>query len=295
MSNIPHKILLPTENSTSIIPIELVVIPKFLSIRYVIENPTFYVEGLANCNIYIKSEKPLDDKVFPYIYSKIAEDYKLYLKYYPHSKPLNILYNVKNLREALRRFNKITLHFSEYNDGKYYFKNIDSDKFSTHYGDDYIEYVNFNYRNNNNFIHGKFDLDDESINLFYGYPIKGTKRVYILPDEWYILRESNNKIAIKYINNIIFWLVTDKYTFINDNFNSKNDVVATSLINFNNLDTHEINSLVSYFNDLGFFNKQINERSIYSNDASNNLFIFTGLLYEFELGNYIKTMKLFFT
>lgn len=284
-----HVLLLPKKENEDLknIKLKIFIIPNYVSIKTILQKPELYKEynnNKAICNIFIVTTTELTTDLVTLLESQIHEDYKSTLIEFAPPKPIKVISTIETVHLAIDIYKCITLHFTEYATENYIYKNTHSfNKNVTHQGDDCVEYLNFASRYSIlKTTHGKVTGDGQ-VNIFNAYPIDTAYKVVILPNDWYILPQSNNKIAIKQHANIMLWMVT-LHTFINTGIMTY--PIGTSVIEANKLTNLEIDYIIDIFNKLEFYNLTITERGISSTDEINSLFIFSGLMYQQEFGAY---------
>ena len=193
---------------------------------------------------------------------------------------------------------RIYLYFGHYKDvkNKYIFINSTSSNGMIETNEDCIEYIHFDKRTQYvPTLHGKVNFD-HTVDTFEYYPLmENIPKVFLLKEGWTILR--SNKIAIRIYGNIVFWLLTCQNTFIaHSGYTNRMDQTypSCSIINTSSLTKEQIGFIYSVFKkDCGFTNVQFDKECIYSTDETNNLFMFTGVMQQDQMGIFGNLFNIF--
>ena len=205
-------------------------------------------------------------------------------------------YLYPTIKEAINSVSRIYLHFGHYIKHNYIFINSTSNDGSLESNEDIIEYIHFDKRNQCvGTLHGKVNFNN-SVDVFDFYPLTDNiPKVFILNENWQILskcgNKSKNKIAIRVYGNLVFWLLTRYNSFImHEDFGEVGEkdeqlLPSCSTIDTNSLTREQIQFISRIFTQVeGFVDLQFTQQSIYSVDTINNLFMFTGIMKEKQMG-----------
>ena len=203
----------------------------------------------------------------------------------------SIKYYYPSIADAINSVSRIYLHFGHYIDYKnnYFFKNSTSNNGTIESNEECIEYIQFDKRNQCvGMLHGKVNFDN-SVDTFDCYPLSDyIPKVFLLPEGWQIIRKGgNNKIALRVYDNIVFWLLTCHNNFImhKESRNMENDLPSCSIIDTSSLTMEQIDFISTIFKQVGGFRDlQFTQESVYSVDTTNNLFMFTGIMKDNQMG-----------
>ena len=251
------------------------------------------------CRFYVCTYQPLTKEQIKSVYDEIIRMKEEYNWSYFNRESKVTKYSAKylypNIKEAINSVSRIYLHFGHYIRNNYIFINSTSNDGSLESNEDLIEYIHFDKRNQIvGTLHGKVNFDN-SVDIFDFYPLADNiPKVFILNENWKILSncgdKSKNKVAIRICGNLVFWLLTSYNTFImhsdiEENEEKEQLLPSCSAIVTNSLTREQIQFISTIFTQVeGFIDIKFSEQSIYSVDSINNLFMFTGIMKDNQMG-----------
>lgn len=268
------NIVIPETNET--IVFKIYILPENTNVYDIIVNATKFAlisMTQTNCLIYIVCDHKLTienlnliEKHISINYSNVTKDDDVYN--YKHIETLENANNIINL------YGNVTLHFSNHNNNIYDYINYSCPNNAINMYDTRVNYVVFNDRFNFSNVHGKV-LDNGNISMFYLYPLPNTYRIYILPDEFVIIKEADNKIAYVKHNDCIFWIATH-FTFINNNVS--HPLYNTTQFCPQSQNVDQMMYIFSIFKQYKFEVPQIMRSCILAEDEKNGILMFIGVL-----------------
>lgn len=292
---ITQNVTLPANDNepNTVLPYTLYVVPKKYPLRVAITEMKVLMINTIELpsNIYIIKDQPItSNAILRVIEDDIPTDFPT-AKEYESASTIEPIMCIPNLTEALALYPSLYLRLNHFVvEDLYTYKNICSDISTLHVEDDIILYKNFENRHTLDLYHAKYAFNN-TINIYQGYPIKVQNKVMRLDEEWSVIKESDNKLACKYDGHLYFWLISLNYTLVPKNSNRLK--LGTTIINANEINDNEIDWLVEKFHLMNFANIAFTEKSIYSEDKENNLFMFSGLITYEECGQYGNIIKRF--
>ncbi|UVT30835.1 hypothetical protein PvNV_031 [Penaeus vannamei nudivirus] len=267
------------------------IIPKNVSIYSAIVDPSTFGSlslNITSCNIFIYTDVELDGDVLTNIEEYIEKNVSGYVTLYDPMK-IKIIGMSESPHAAISSLGNINLFYSSHKNKSFEYINYRNKEYDTIDAyDSIISYRQLADRNIFTSLCGKVFKDGGGVALFQCAPLKRADKVFILPPEFYVLTESNNKIALLRTENFTFWLVTIKNTFINE---TKQPIpIATSSFCLKSLSNITINEAFEVFRKYSFGIMQTTDNCLYSEDAMNDMMLFTGI---YDLPNSFKYAKCF--
>ncbi len=241
--------------------------------------------NITNCSIFIQSDISFSSTILSdielYISHNIPKVYNI-----PPSVSISPIGVVENPTNAVYINGNINMFYPTHtNDVFTYYNYKNNNALKIDIYDTLVCYKTL--RDRKAFVNmcGKVMLN-KKVALFNLYPMKYGNIVYILPEEFYILPESNNKIAIVMIQNFTFWLVTKNHTFINNNNNPIE--INSSFFCITTLKNSTIKDIYNVFKNYNFTNIKNTSKCFYSEEE--DLMFFMGV---YDLKNSFKYTKCF--
>ena len=286
-----HKkqIIIPNENR--VIEFEVYTLPSNTNIFELISNPNIYsqismVKRL--CLIYFLSNEELTKpEIIQNIETFIKNNYED-VHENEDFRTVKFFEICTNVLAAINLYNNITLYFSEHENSKFRYINYTSvgnriDKYDTA-----IQYVHINNRQDFSSLCGKVIMPSKEVCLFHSYPTQASK-VYLLPDNFVILKEADNKIAFVENDKYVYWLVTH-HTFINlanDQQSFQQQLLASQICS-KNINAIDMKNISNVFSKYGFYTPSVTQTAIVAEDSKNSILMFVGV-YDLSIGSeYIK-------
>ncbi|AII15835.1 hypothetical protein PmNV_047 [Penaeus monodon nudivirus] len=269
---------------------KILVLPKNTSLYALFADASVFNNmsmTIVMCNIFIVVEGSLSgdilDTIESYIEKNITETFKI-------NEPVTIRpYGVAaSVEDAISSYKNITIHYSGFSNDLYNYINYRS--LNEVCIDEYNEIITYKHLNDRKLfssVSGKV-AEDRSVSIFEFYPLKNVTTVFIIPDEFYILPESKNRIALMKIGVFTFWLVSRYHSFFNRN--DVPELVTASSFSVSSLPSLTMSNLYNVFQKYEFYNLNTSESCIYSEDVANNLLFFVGI---YDLSNSFKYAKCF--
>ncbi|UHB41770.1 hypothetical protein MrNuV_ORF047 [Macrobrachium rosenbergii nudivirus] len=276
----------------------VLVIPINAPLYMVVADDSYFLQLQMvddKCNIFIMSKEFLSRQHINLIEDFISHNVSE-TKPIPEPIPIRCIGKSTSAIDSFN-YNNITLHFNSFTNNYYNFINyVSNDPEHIHIHDSRICYKKLHTRMNADLIHGKVNGFTRGVNIFQWYPMLNTPTVYILPNEFSILKRSNNRVAFINVDNYYFWLVTDKHSFLNDNLiDSDNSALyKTSAFCSTNLNQQSLNAIFNVFKKYNFNNYIINESAIVAEDIQSSLLFYTGVCKTSDYSQYSKCFDLLF-
>lgn len=286
-----HIILPSTSNdNTDVLKTKIYIIPPDEVLYNIIADELNFTKlSMTNvfCSIYFTADNILSKEILAAIEAHILGTYKGEL----NDQYCKIKYfeKIKTVRDAVNLYKQITIHSSVHSNEIFTYSNYSSDICQIDFYDSRVTYVDIQDRHNTSFLNGKLN-DDYEVLLFRMHPISNYK-VFVIPDNFTILKATNNKVAFATINNYVYWLVTH-YNFINDNSINDAEPLATKFCP-QSQSINTISSMLSVFNDFKFNDPQFAETCIMCEDRENSILMFVGIFnlqYGNEYGKYFEKL-----
>lgn len=283
---IEKNIVLPDSNGT--VDFKIHILPTDVSLYNVFYNASEYSKismSKVECFLYIVSDVKLIKSIIGTIETFIGKEVNDTVKNENlfHISPFEV---VNSPREAIDLYKRITFHFSTHSNDKFtyvnYRDNFNNDNVISD-GDTKVEYVHLNDRHTVCLLAGKVKENQEVL-LFNMYPLKDTYKVFILPPDFVVLKESSNKIAYVVVNDsLIFWLVTH-HTFLSSNPDQMNLPPRYDTNNFCPKSLSNLDPIFEVFFSYNFNDLLIKDTCVVSEDAASGIIMFIGV-YEMQFGN----------
>lgn len=275
--------LIQSENR-GVVKFKIYILPMKTSIYEMTKDITLYVNlpmDKQQSFIYISSLYPLNNDIVVEIEDFIKKNIPNVQEDDNHFRT-TFFGRMDSPKEAIDLLGNVTLHFPQHADRNklFYYTNYVSlnDKNLISKGNSIVKYVNLEERHNFSATHGK--VLNDGVFLFTMYPTE-CNIVYILPDTFSILDETNNKIAYFEHENFVFWIVTH-HTFLN-NKNRSNAINTTKFC-----PQHEsignLNFIFNTFSQFGFSDPEITPSAVIAHDRNCGMLMFVGI-YNIQQGN----------
>ncbi|UBZ25624.1 hypothetical protein QKT26_gp34 [Carcinus maenas nudivirus] len=236
-----------------------------------------------DCYIYILSVNTLASDILEQVEQYISRNIPNVFNNSQSISTFKPITYLRSIKDALNLYQNITVFLSKHNNGTFIYDNYSNNKKNTiSIHDSIISYQHLNDRNNHSTLCAKYYYDTGEVSIFNLYKVDNCSTVIILPPEFYIVKNTNNKIATMIYNDYIFWIITTN-TFINDNEPVDSTINCTKFCpksqNINN-----INELLKVFNKYKFTNHIIMNSAIASEDKMNSILFFVGI-YDLQVNN----------
>ncbi|UOT91796.1 CmNV_034-like protein [Aratus pisonii nudivirus] len=269
-----------------VIKFKILVIPNTISLYSIISDTSNYSKinmVKSECYIYIGSDLTLNVDILKNIEEYISKNISE-VSHITDNYCVDFFEYSNDLKDVLKNYKHLTLFIPDHTNDLFTYINYRNNENNTvNIHDSIINYKQFEYRNDFSTLCGKM-LPNKKIGLFTMFPLFCSK-VYILPDEFMIIKESNNKIATLQIDNFCFWLVTH-HQFLNNNTQQK--TYSSTKICPHSLDIQTMSFITNTFQKYDFFVTHLGETFILGEDTEHSMIMFIGL-FDFNIGNeYVK-------
>ena len=271
---------------------EVFVLPKNTSLYSILsDKSTFsYISmTVVECIIYICVTDPITidliDEIEKFIKDTVTN--VVLTKDPLKIKPVSV---VNSTSKALEIFKNICLFYSSFENDIYKYINYRNEtNYAIDEHDELVCYRTMIDRNAFNPVFGKVMNSSRKVLIFNFYPLKCSNMVYLLPEDFYIIPESNNRVAlITFEETFTFWLVSSKHPFFN--LNKEPQKIVSSKFCLKSLSNVTLNKLYEVFQLYNFNDIKTSTSCIYSEDDDCNLMLFVGI---YDLANSFKYSKCF--
>ncbi|QBB28640.1 hypothetical protein HgNV_035 [Homarus gammarus nudivirus] len=283
-----NLVLPETEN---LITFNVYILPTNVSVYQMIKYPadfSYVSSSIVPCYVYIKTEDKLSDSLIDTVETFIQKDIESVVRG-ENPVTINTFEIVDSAKQAISLYKNITLFIPIHSNELFVYDNYNNVRDNTiSCYDSKISYIHLNDRDDVQFLCGKC-LRDETVALFNYYPISGGDMVYIIPEDFSIIENTNNKIACIEHNEFVFWLVTTNI-LMNDTPKSESFMCTKFCPKSQSIE--EINQLLKVFTKYKFTNIKIMDSAIAAEDVEHSLLLFVGI-YNLQYANkYTKYFEL---